>query len=363
MLIAAVQPAFCTRLTWAVYSRNFQRGRYPATGAGDSLMYRFLIPYNYNSSMKYPLVLALHGIGERGTNDTAQLSANYLATTWADSTSQAIYPCFVVAPQCPPSRGTPDTMMWVRTIATVVNQDANPITQPLSMVFRVVDSLIKLYPSIDTNRLYIIGLSMGGFGTWDAITRYPTKFAAAVPICGGGDSTKVGPIANLPLWVVHGQLDPAVNIASSRAMVNAIERRGKTWIRTISNTAWTTVQNGYPTRAQFITQVKASPTPQLIYTEYTNAYHDSWVTILNDTLLIPWVMSKSNAAGTGVVRTPSKTSTGSGRISGAATWLHVGRFDKEMPRSTGNLYNLSGKNMRAAGRMQGKGVYIGRVEE
>jgi predicted peptidase len=130
-----------------------------------TLPYRLFIPDNYNPTKKYPLVLALHGSGNRGSDNLQHIQSTRLATSWADPVNQTQYPCFVVAPQCPLNQS------WnVEPIAATVSD--------------LLDSLTREF-NIDLNRQYITGLSMGGYGTWDMITRFPNRFAAAIPMSAG----------------------------------------------------------------------------------------------------------------------------------------------------------------------------------
>jgi hypothetical protein len=161
------------------------------------------------------------------------------------------------------------------------------------MAMKLVDSLARMYKTIDTNRLYIVGLSMGGWGTWDAIIRYPGKFAAAMPICGGGDTSKASRLVNMAIWPAVGSQDGTIPPHATRNLVAAIERHGKTWVKSLTNKAWTT---GTPTRSQFIGLVLANPKPQFVLTEYTDGGHDVWTPLLNDTLVFPWIFSKSKAS-------------------------------------------------------------------
>lgn len=119
------------------------------------------------------------------------------------------------------------------------------------------------FPQIDPDRLYITGLSMGGFGTWDAIQRKPDLFAAAVPICGGGDVSKASHITKIPIWVFHGAEDNLVNPKWSRDMVEAIKRAG-----------------GNPK-----------------YTEYPGVGHHSWVPAYSDPELFEWLFSQKKKKG------------------------------------------------------------------
>jgi len=186
-----------------------------------SMPYRLFIPSEYNANTSYPLVLFLHGAGERGADNDAQLNANRGATLWAETTNQDSYPCFVVAPQCP------TTGKWVNTDWSLGSYSITdiPMSTELKMVKDIIDTLETQY-NIDASRLYITGLSMGGYGTWDFILRYPTMFKAAIPMCGAGDPSKASLISTLPLWVFHGNEDGAVPVSGSRDMVNAINALG-----------------------------------------------------------------------------------------------------------------------------------------
>ena len=93
------------------------------------------------------------------------------------------------------------------------------------MVKSLLDNIEREY-SIDTNREYIMGVSMGGFGTWDMITRYPERFAAAIPICGGADPNKATLIKDMPIWTFHGTADEDVPYAGTQAMVKALTDAG-----------------------------------------------------------------------------------------------------------------------------------------
>jgi len=95
----------------------------------------------------------------------------------------------------------------------------------MEFLISLIHKLIKTLP-IDTTRIYITGLSMGGFGTFDAIERYPNLFAAAVPVCGGGDVSKASLISHIPIWMFHGAEDPAVNPILSLNMTEALTKAG-----------------------------------------------------------------------------------------------------------------------------------------
>lgn len=186
-----------------------------------SMPYRLFVPSNYNPGNSYPLVLFLHGAGERGTDNNAQLTANRGATIWAELETQASHPCFVVAPQCPEGKQWVNTS-WVQGSYSI---DNILVSNELKMVKDIINTLQTQY-SIDASRLYITGLSMGGYGTWDFILRYPSMFKAAIPMCGAGDPTKASLIGSMPVWTFHSNDDAAVPVSGSRDMVNAINALG-----------------------------------------------------------------------------------------------------------------------------------------
>jgi predicted peptidase len=180
------------------------------------LRQNLLLPVD--SSKKYPLILFLHGAGERGNDN--QLQLNYIDSVFANDNFQKTNPCFVLAPQCPSDK------RWVEVDWNLDKHilPENPSIS-LKLVNSLIDSLISVLP-IDENKIYITGLSMGGYGTWDFISRYPEKFAAAVPICGGGDENTASKIANIPIWCFHGAKDKVVKTLRSQNMINAIVKSG-----------------------------------------------------------------------------------------------------------------------------------------
>lgn len=185
---------------------------------GDTLLYRQLYP-DYDTIRKYPLVIFLHGSGERGNDNEAQLK--WGVENFATDEMMKLHPAFVIAPQCPNNQG------WSNFSNT--NQ-GNMMLKPtpsksMEMVIELIRKVEKNFP-VDTNRIYITGLSMGGFGTYDAIERYPKMFAAAVPVCGGGDVSKASEIAKIPIWIFHGSEDAAVNPQYSLDMAEALRKAG-----------------------------------------------------------------------------------------------------------------------------------------
>lgn len=217
---------------------------------GQTLLYRFLKPSRVEAGKKYPLVLFLHGAGERGDDNTKQLIHG--VKTFATPEFLDKYPCYVVVPQCPNETKWAD-IDW--TVEKVVCPEKESPTAVL--VMQCLDQLEKEFP-IDANREYVTGLSMGGFGTWDAIVRHPRRFAAAVPVCGGCDLSKAKEIAHIPVWVFHGAKDQVVKVERSREIIEALKAAG-----------------GHPK-----------------YTEYPEVSHDSWNGAYKDREMYEWLFSQ-----------------------------------------------------------------------
>ena len=162
------------------------------------------------------------------------------------------FPCFLIAPQCP------DGKKWCEVDWSAAHHETpEKPSEALRLTMEVIAALQKEFP-IDGKRLYLTGLSMGGYGTWDALARYPDTFAAGVPICGGGDEGTATKIAKLPIWVFHGDKDNAVKVERSRNMVAALKKAG-----------------GEPK-----------------YTEYSGEGHASWVPAYRDEELYKWLFAQ-----------------------------------------------------------------------
>ena len=173
-----------------------------------SIPYRLFQPQGESPGQKVPLILYLHGMGERGTDNVSQ-------TTWmgnlAAKTSSGQYAAYVLAPQI-------NTSMWF-------SSNSNTPSEAMSLTLQALHQAMN-NPNVDTSRIYVTGVSMGGFGTWDILRRDPKTFAAAVPMSGGGDPSTASSIKDTPIWAFHGSADNVVSVDTTRNMVQALKDAG-----------------------------------------------------------------------------------------------------------------------------------------
>ena len=240
----------------AATAADFQSAVLPKTGAEpNDLPYRYLVPTGYNANNEYPLIVFLHGSGERGNNNTAQLGNNANgALQLVSATNQTTSPCFMIAPQASVAEG------W----------NANTLGQ----VIRAIQLLETNY-SIDLNRIYVTGLSMGGAGTWEIVMRYPFFFAAAVPMSGWGAGS-YEKITGIPIWAFHSADDGTVGVNGSDNSVSAVRQLGG----------------------------------RVIYTRYATGGHGIWPTAYANPNLFPWMMAQRrnrSIAGTPLISITSPT--------------------------------------------------------
>ena len=182
----------------------------------DTLPYRLYRSRKADTMMEaLPLVIFLHGAGERGNDNCIQLK--HCIKYFLDDTVTSRYPFLLMVPQCPNGK------RWVNTDWSLLEHvmDSAPTTE-LNNVMVVLDSLINCR-SADASRVYLVGISMGGFGVWDALQRWPEKFAAAIPICGGGDPAYADVMKNIPVLIFHGMLDEVVRPSRSQQMYAALK--------------------------------------------------------------------------------------------------------------------------------------------
>lgn len=191
----------------------------PAEG-GLALPYRLSVPAKIEEGKTYPLVLFMHGLGERGTDNTAQLKHGVRAIV--EQAEKLNEPCFVIAPQCPPDRWwAPVDEKLTHLIAAAAPNAAT------ESVLALIADFSKTHP-VDPARFYVTGISMGGFATWDILGRAPDKIAAALPVCGGGDASLAPRFKDVPIWTFHGDADPTVPVLSTLEMITTLKQAGGT---------------------------------------------------------------------------------------------------------------------------------------
>lgn len=201
------------------------------------LAYLLFLPEDYQkqSGKKWPLILFLHGIGQRG-DDLDLVKTHGIAKIVE---GQPDFPFITISPQCPD-----DTMWWdhPQTLKAIVDQ-------------------VRAEYAVDEQRIYLTGLSMGGFGTWGLAMAYPDLFAAIAPICGGGISEFVGLIRDVPVWAFHGAEDPAIPLQASQRMVDTLRAVGG----------------------------------NVRFTVYPGVGHDSWTQTYENPELYEWFLQHSRA--------------------------------------------------------------------
>lgn len=300
---------------------------------GLTLPYRLFKVKNPAAGTKYPLILFLHGAGERGTNNTSQLTANAGATVWATDAHQAKHPAYVIAPQCPSDKQWVDTDWTKGSYSTTTVPVSDQLTTALEIADAVATEL-----GTDPARQYITGLSMGGYGTWDAVVRNPNRFAAALPVCGAGDPSKADLIKLLPLWTFHGDADPTVPVQGSRDMVTALKAVGST----------------------------------IKYSEYPGVGHDAWTMTYANEEVIDWLFtfkkeiagaggsSGSGGGGNGSVGGAGENSAGtsSGGTSSAGSGLGGAAGNSAGSTSGGSAGSTSGGSSSMVAGASGSGTAV-----
>ncbi|MEM6572271.1 MAG: GDSL-type esterase/lipase family protein, partial [Planctomycetota bacterium] len=187
---------------------------------GQRIPYRLVVPAEIEPGRAYPLVRFLHGAGERGDDNETQLV--HFPVRMMTPDRRASMPCFVLAPQCPGNDRWTTADWGSKTSSPMSAEPTVPMRGAIEALFEVVAS-----EPIDTSRIYLTGLSMGGYGAFDLATRHPDWFAAVAPVCGGGDERQAGRLAGLPISVWHGDADRAVPFERSRQMVAALRALGE----------------------------------------------------------------------------------------------------------------------------------------
>ena len=221
------------------------------TGATGTIPYRMLSPVEAKPDVKYPLVIFLHGAGERGDNNSRQ--THHGGSQFLNKDNREKFPAFVVFPQCPNGK------RWVEVNWGEPSSHKQPEqpSDPMSIVMEMIPSMLKSLP-VDPSRVYLMGISMGGFGAWDLAARKPDWFAAVVPVCGGADNSTAPLLAKTPIWAFHGEVDNVIKVERTRTMVEALKLAGGT--------------------------------PK--YTEYPGVAHNSWFKAFDEPELLPWLFSQ-----------------------------------------------------------------------
>ena len=223
----------------------------------DTLPYRLLLPQHFDASKKYPLLLFLHGAGERGRDNEAQLSHGGLL--FLNDTLRKAFPAIVVFPQCAANSYWSNVQITEDSSGnrTFVFQEGGAPTRAMAMVENLLEELQRQY-KIKSDQIYVMGLSMGGMGTFEIVRRHPDLFAAAMPICGGANTATAAQLKKPKWWVFHGAKDNVVPPHHSEDMVAALK-----------------AQNA---------SVK--------FTVYPEAGHNSWDNAFAEPELLPWLFAQ-----------------------------------------------------------------------
>lgn len=241
---------------------------------------------------RLPLIVFLHGSGERGSDNESQLL--HFAGWCSSREMQSAHPCFVLAMQCPADESwSPIDIKAIRERGETPRFSTSP-TRAMRALMQAIDEVART-KAVDPERIYLTGLSMGGFGAFDLAARRPTQFACVVPICGGGDPKTASVVAGTPFYIVHGRDDSIVPVALSRAMNEAIAEASSEAVRrgrdAVPETGGT--QKPAPER---------EPNPR--YAEYEGVGHDAWTPAyrLGDTGVLDWMFVQRKRAARDAAR-------------------------------------------------------------
>lgn len=250
---------FCFVQVMAQQSVGFQK-RQLFMGS-DTFGYRIMLPDDFKVGKKYPFVLFLHGAGERGTDNELQLVHG--SKLFLDSVNRKKFPAIIVFPQCP------TTSFWSnvqfsrnengKRVSSFDFLESGEPTSAMRFLLQLVDNLNKEY-TIQQNKMYVMGLSMGGMGTFELLRRLPNTFAAGIPICGGANPAIAPAISKHHFWVFHGAKDQVVPSTFSDTMVNALKATGTK--------------------------------KEIRYTLYPDYNHNSWDGAFAEPSLLQWLFSK-----------------------------------------------------------------------
>jgi predicted peptidase len=218
--------------------------------AKERLPYRLFVPLGYDANRKYPLLLWLHGPDGRGADNLKQIiQKNQIgAHFWIASEVQAKFPVFVFAPQCPSGQS------WAEP-------EFNQPSQWLTLAMVALGSVEKQF-SIDPDRVYVVGQSMGGLGVWSLLQMYRGRWAGAIVMSAYDTFSDVPAIAEVPLWVFQGDADQSVPVSMVRAMMAQLKKAHA----------------------------------NLRYTEYHKSDHEVWNKAFAEPDLLSWLSAQKRAS-------------------------------------------------------------------
>jgi predicted peptidase len=195
--------------TWAY--NLFKAGEYFDAANNVTIPYQLYVPTNYDPSRQYPIVFALHGSGQRTQSVDMVLKRYQMATVWAKDSEAGRNECIVLAPQCKMDSSVTASDNWTTLMGYRNGTADNPYT-PMKYLEGAYNLLLKTMAeySVDPSRVYMTGLSSGGFGTYALAIEHPETFAAIAPDAGGADPAKVGALKGIPMWIFHAADDPQV---------------------------------------------------------------------------------------------------------------------------------------------------------
>jgi predicted peptidase len=204
----------------SAHAGNPYESRTYTSSDGVVLNYRALDPETVEPKEKYPLVIFMHGAGERGNDNELQLVHG--SQMFLNPANRDKFPAFVIFPQCPKEEywafsKRPDSFFTMKT--------EDEITPILKSVKELIDTYLT-NPAVDRSRVYIIGLSMGGMATYDMVIRFPEIFAAAIPICGSVEPQRLAGIEGVSFRIFHGDADTVVPVECSRKAYGALKEAG-----------------------------------------------------------------------------------------------------------------------------------------
>jgi predicted peptidase len=225
----------------------------------DSMNYRVLFPEHFDSTKKYPILFFLHGSGENGSDNEAQLKNG--GSLFLRDDVRKNFPSIVVFPQCPKDSFWSNTKFEKDTTGKtqIIFVKGGKPTKAMHALLKVVNSFLDK-PYVNPNQVYVGGLSAGGMGTYEVLRRKPKMFAAAFAICGGDHIGNVKKYRNVPIWIFQGAKDPVVNPKFSKDIADELKNIGR----------------------------------EIKFTLYAEAGHNSWDNAFAEPTFLPWLFSHKN---------------------------------------------------------------------